>query len=92
MAVGKVLRVTIDFFKNNVFQYHIEQKAFIEASRINIHIGEKVCCCCYIRMFFSLIFLERVCIQYKNAVFSSLHGFSLNFYRKEDQINTVYVR
>ena len=65
MAVGKALRVIINFYKKTVScSYHMEEKTFIETSCINyINTGEKGFCSCNFWKFVRPFFLERVCIK-----------------------------
>ena len=49
MAAEKTFCVTINLYKNGVFQLSHKIKNFIEASYTDkMHTGEKVCPCCYI--------------------------------------------
>ena len=68
--------------------YHMEQKAFIEASCINdIHTREKLFCSCYFYRLVRRFFSDRVT---KFIVYFGLHESSLHFQREEDQVDTGY--
>ena len=70
--------------------YHMEQKTFIEASYIyNVHTGENI---------FLQLLLLKVCKSLRFGQIRKLRGYLvcmsllLLLWRREDQLNTVYVK